>query len=61
VFIVVVVELFIFILGQRTNLICCSVFDVNGIIGFLNGRRCRRMSSVCEAESDSDAAANNDD
>ncbi len=59
--IVVVVELHIFTLGQRANLICCSVFNVDGIIGFLNGRRCRRISSVCEAESDSDAAANNDD
>jgi hypothetical protein len=60
-----VVGLFTFILGQRVNLIFGSVFDidvnVDGIIGFLNGRRRLCISSVCDAESDSDAAANDDD
>ena len=43
---VVVVVLLILTLGQRANLIGCSAFDVNGMIGFLNGRRYRRISSV---------------
>jgi hypothetical protein len=63
--VLIVIGLFIFILGQRINFSCCSIFgidiNVDGIIGFLNGRRRRRMSSVCEVESDSDATANDDD
>ena len=54
-----------FTLGQRVNLMGCATFDidvdVDGVIGFLNGRRRRRISSFCEAESDSDATINDDD
>ncbi len=59
--VLMVVELYIFILGQRANLIGWSDFDGKGMIGFLKGRRYRRIISVCEVESDSDAAANDDD
>lgn len=52
-------------LGQRTSLPDRSALStdgaVGGMIGFLNGRRRRWISSVCEAESDSDAAAKEDD
>ena len=50
-----------FMLEHRVNLIGNSAFDAEGMIGFLNGRRCRRVSSVCEAESEPDATAMIDD